>query len=67
MAPQCLDTDACLQLPYLESGVIRAGDDPVPVPVHLDTPDSVRVAHHGHPAGDAGPVDGDGEVPHLDC
>ena len=66
VAPQGLDADPGPQLPELERGVVRAGDDPVPLPVHLDAAHGVCVAHHGHPARDARPVDGDGEVPHLD-
>ena len=66
MASHGLDTDPRPQLPDLEAGVVWAGDDPVPGLVHLDAAHSVRVADHGHPAGDARPVDRDGQVPHLD-
>ena len=59
MTSHCLDADAGLELPYLERCVVRGGDDPVPGLVHLDTADSVGVTHHGHPAGNAGPVDRD--------
>ena len=66
MSSQSLDTDPGPQLPEFECGVIRAGDNPVPGLVHLDTAHSVGMTHHGHPTRYAGPVDGDGEVPHLD-
>ena len=66
VAPQGLDADPGPQLPELERGVVRAGDHPVTRPVHLDAAHRVGVAHHGHPARDARPVDRDGEVPHLD-
>ena len=59
MSPQRLDTEPGPQLPQFERGVVGAGDDAVPAPVHLEAAHRVSVAHHGHAARDARPVDGD--------